>query len=261
MPPETITVATDPDWLTTLTWVWLALALPIAVSLCFINAPYGRHNQGTWGPLISARSGWLLMESPAVIVPAGAFVWVRGWESPVMLVFFLIWQAHYVHRAWIYPFRLPSTSSPMPVLLMLMGLAFNLINGSLQGAWLFIHPTIDSSAWLGNWRFVTGSMVFGIGLVINMDSCNRLLRLRKENPGEYSIPGGGIFRWVSCPNYLGEIVEWIGWALLTWSPAGLAFAAWTMANLVPRARAHHQWYRGQFPDYPAKRKALIPGLF
>ena len=61
MPPETITVATDPDWLTTLTWVWLALALPIAVSLCFINAPYGRHNQGTWGPLISARFGWLLM--------------------------------------------------------------------------------------------------------------------------------------------------------------------------------------------------------
>ena len=180
-------------------------------------------------------ASWLLMESPAVIVPAGAFVWVRGWESPVMLVFFLIWQAHYVHRAWIYPFRLAITSSPMPVLLMLMGLAFNLINGSLQGAWLFIHPTIDSSAWLGNWRFVTGSMVFGIGLVINMDSCNRLLRLRRENPGEYSIPRGGMFRWVS--------------------------AAWTMANLVPRARAHHRWYRKRFPDYPAKRKALVPGLF
>ena len=45
----------------------------------------------------------------------------------------------------------------MPMLLVLMGLAFNLINGSLQGAWLFIHPvTIDNSAWLGNWRFVTG---------------------------------------------------------------------------------------------------------
>ena len=47
MPPETITIATDPDWLTMFTWVWLALALPIAICLCFINAPYGRHNQGT----------------------------------------------------------------------------------------------------------------------------------------------------------------------------------------------------------------------
>ena len=43
--------------------------------------------------------------------------------------------------------------------------------------------------------------------------------------------------------------------------AGLAFAAWTMANLVPRARAHHRWYRERFPDYPARRKALVPGLF
>ena len=264
MPPGTITVATVPDWLVILTWVWLALALPIACCLCFTNAPYGRHNPGTWGPLISARSGWLLMESPAVLIPAGAFVWVlwvRGWESPVMLVFFLIWQAHYVHRAWIYPFRLASTSSPMPVLLMLMGLAFNLINGSLQGTWLFIHPVIDGADWLGDWRFATGCVVFGLGLAINMDSCNRLLRLRRENPDDYSIPHGGLFRWISCPNYLGEIIGWIGWALLTWNPAGLAFAAWTMANLVPRARAHHRWYLGRFPDYPAKRKALVPALF
>ena len=62
MPPETITIATDPDWLTTFTWVWLALALPIAICLCFINAPYGRHNQGTRGPLISASSDRQLMD-------------------------------------------------------------------------------------------------------------------------------------------------------------------------------------------------------
>jgi 3-oxo-5-alpha-steroid 4-dehydrogenase 1 len=104
-------------------------------------------------------------------------------------------------------------------------------------------------------------VVFGLGLAINMDSCNRLLRLPREKPGEYSIPHGGLFRWVSCPNYLGEIVGWLGWALLTWSPAGLAFAAWTIANLVPRSRAHHSWYCEQFPDYPAKRKALVPGIF
>ena len=102
---------------------------------------------------------------------------------------------------------------------------------------------------------------FGVGMALNIDSSRRLLRLKKANPDDYSIPRGGLFRWVSCPNYLGEIVEWLGWALLTWSPAGLAFAAWTMANLVPRARAHHRWYRERFPDYPARRKALVPGLF
>ena len=261
MPPDTTTVATDLNWLATLTWVWLALALPIAACLCFVNAPYGRHNPGTWRSMMRARTGWLIMESPAVLLPAGAFVWARGWESPVLGVFLAIWLLHYVHRAWIYPFRLAKGSSPMPVLLMLMGLVFNLINGSLHGAWLFVHPVVTGTDWLGDWRFATGAAVFGIGFVVNMDSCNRLLRLRREKPGEYSVPRGGMFRWVSCPNYLGEITEWIGWALLTWSPAGLAFAAWTMANLVPRARAHHSWYHAQFPDYPAKRKALLPGLF
>ncbi len=72
------------------------------------------------------------------------------------------------------------------------------------------------------------------------------------------FPHGGAFRWVSCPNYLGEIVEWIGWALATWSLAGTAFALYTMANLAPRAVAHHRWYRERFADYPPQRRALVP---
>ena len=70
-----------------------------------------------------------------------------------------------------------------------------------------------------------------------------------------------MYRWISCPNYFGEIIEWIGWAIATWSLAGLAFALWTAANLVPRAYSHHQWYRESFTDYPPERKALVPRLW
>ena len=56
----------------------------------------------------------------------------------------------------------------------------------------------------------------------------------------------------------GEIIEWIGFAVMTWSVAALAFAIWTAANLAPRALSHHKWYRETFPDYPTERKALIP---
>ena len=38
-------------------------------------------------------------------------------------------------------------------------------------------------------------------------------------------------KYISAPNYFGEIVEWIGWAILTWSISGLVFALWTIANL------------------------------
>jgi len=44
-------------------------------------------------------------------------------------------------------------------------------------------------------------------------------------------------------------------------PAGLAFAVWTIANLAPRARSNHKWYRETFPDYPENRKALLPGVW
>ena len=74
-------------------------------------------------------------------------------------------------------------------------------------------------------------------------------------------PLTGLYRWVSCPNYLGEVVLWIGWAVATRSMAGLAFAVWTIANLAPRAWAHHRWYRQQFEDYPPERKAMLPGIW
>jgi 3-oxo-5-alpha-steroid 4-dehydrogenase 1 len=40
--------------------------------------------------------------------------------------------------------------------------------------------------------------------------------------------------------------------------AGLAFAVWTAANLIPRALAYHRWYRQEFYDYPPQRKAILP---
>jgi protein-S-isoprenylcysteine O-methyltransferase Ste14 len=97
-------------------------------------------------------------------------------------------------------------------------------------------------------------------MLLNKQADRTLRKLRGPGETGYKIPRGGAYTWVSCPNYLGEIVEWLGWALATWSPAGLAFAAYTAANLVPRALANHRWYRERFPDYPAERRAVIPYL-
>ncbi|GAG66659.1 unnamed protein product [marine sediment metagenome] len=70
-----------------------------------------------------------------------------------------------------------------------------------------------------------------------------------------------MFKWVSSPSYFGEITEWAGWAILTFSFPGLVFVAWTFANLAPRALSIHKWYLETFPDYPKNRKALIPYLY
>ena len=98
------------------------------------------------------------------------------------------------------------------------------------------------------------------GFAINQHSDFILLHLRRPGETGYKIPYGGLYRLVSCPNYLGELLEWIGWAILTWSLGGLTFALWTAANLIPRAVAHHRDYHRRFPEYPTERKAVLPFL-
>ncbi|HEX6242129.1 MAG TPA: 3-oxo-5-alpha-steroid 4-dehydrogenase, partial [Polyangiales bacterium] len=92
----------------------------------------------------------------------------------------------------------------------------------------------------------------------NRQSDRILLGLRAPGETGYKIPRGGLYSFISCPNYFGELVEWCGWALLTWSLPGLFFALFTAANLVPRALAHHRDYRRRFPDYPSERRAVLP---
>ena len=103
-----------------------------------------------------------------------------------------------------------------------------------------------------------GVGVFVLGFVINTHADTVLIKLRKPGETGYKMPRGGLYERVTCPNYLGELIEWVGFAIASWSLPGLAFAVYTAANLVPRALANRRWYRERFPDYPAHRKALIP---
>jgi protein-S-isoprenylcysteine O-methyltransferase Ste14 len=141
-----------------------------------------------------------------------------------------------------------------------LGFAFQCYNSYLNAR--FVSELGEyPDRWLGDPRFLAGVALFGLGLWLNRRSDASLRRLRAPGETGYRIPRGGAFELVSCPNYLGEILEWCGWALATWSWAGLAFALYTIANLAPRAVTHHRWYRSTFPDYPPERRALVPYLF
>ncbi|MBD3189841.1 MAG: DUF1295 domain-containing protein [Candidatus Heimdallarchaeota archaeon] len=238
----------------------LGLAAIIFTVLFFITAGYGRHSNGGWGPKINPRWGWFIMECPTVIAFGILFI-VGDWKGVMRIAFSLIWLIHYAHRVFIYPFLIRSNQK-MPFSIILMGFIFNLVNTYLQGRWLFTLST--ESQYAPNWfldpRFIIGLILFLFGFFLNKQSDFLLRNLRKPGETDYKVPRGGAYRWVSCPNYLGEIIEWIGWAMATWSLAGLVFAVWTIANLVPRAWAHHKWYHEHFEDYPKNRRAIIPFL-
>ena len=241
-----------------LVFLEFALAAVTFVGLRFVTAPYGRYRRGGWGPTVPARVGWLIMESPAPLL--FALVYAAGTHSPRLtpVVLLVMWQSHYLYRAFAYPF-LMRHGARIPVSVMLLAIAFNVLNAWLNARWVGEFGDYPAR-WLTDPRFLVGLALFGGGLALNVDADRTLRRLRAPGETGYRLPKGGPYRWVSCPNYLGEIVEWFGWALATWSLPGLAFAVYTAANLAPRAVDHHAWYRRHFPDYPPQRRALVPFL-
>lgn len=201
------------------------------------------------------------MESPSALVFIYCFVVGRVPRNLPVLLFFIFWELHYLQRAFIFPLTIRNGHKQMPVLVMLMGVCFNLLNAYLNGKYLFDWSGGYSQKWVTDPRFITGAILFLAGYVINRWADLSLRNLREPGETGYRIPYGGLFNFVSCPNYLGEIIEWCGWALLTWSWPGLLFALFTFANLAPRARSHHAWYHARFSNYPADRKALIPWIW
>ena len=241
-------------------WAWLILAVPVFLILLKVKVPFGRHASDEWGLGIPNKWGWFVMELPALFLVSGFyFVWDFVWSEEVGLEFFFValWTIHYFYRSCIYPFRLRTKGKSMPLAVVAMAFIFNVVNGSFCGyhfSFLAAYP----ADYVYQWNFVAGLVLFCGGMALNRQADNLLISLRNARDGSYRIPQGSFFRWVSCPNLLGEIVEWCGFALMVWSLPTTAFALWTVANLLPRALAHHQWYLQRFPQYPAGRKAIIP---
>jgi 3-oxo-5-alpha-steroid 4-dehydrogenase 1 len=250
---------TEHAFFTALVGSWFGVAAVTVIALFFLSAPYGRHARSGWGRSIPARWGWVIMEVPAALAIATCFA-LQPPRSPVPWVMLALWEVHFVNRSLIFPFRMRGGHKPMPLAIPAMAVSFNVVNGYLNGRWLTVFGTYDRS-WFTDPRFIVGALVMAIGFAINLQADAALRRLRAPGESGYKIPTGGLYDYVSSPNYLGEIIEWTGFAIAAQTLPAIAFAVFTVANLLPRARTHHAWYRARFPDYPPERRILIPGIF
>jgi protein-S-isoprenylcysteine O-methyltransferase Ste14 len=238
--------------------IWIAFGIILFPLLLSITAPYGRHSRKDWGPMIPNRLGWIIMELPSLVMFVIFFLVGPNPINIVTLIFFLLYSIHYFNRSIIFPFRTHTSKKFMPLIIAIFAIFFNLINGFINGYYFGTISGEYGIEWLYDIRFIAGGLLFFLGMAINQKSDNMLLALRNSTKKGYTIPTGGLFKYVSCPNFLGEIVEWTGFAIMTWSPAALAFAIWSIVNLLPRALDHHRWYKDNFSNYPPDRKALIP---
>ena len=243
--------------------VMTALAVVVFIALNFVEAGYGITIDKKWGVAINNKIAWLCMEAPVFI-----FMTFLCLYSPRMASFnfatsfvpfliFLFFQSHYIRRSFIFPFLLKGKSK-MPVAVMMMGVFFNCCNAFMQGGWLFFISPADmySISWLWSPQFIIGSIIFFGGMTLNIQSDKIIQNLRQPGDSNHYLPVKGLFRYVTGAHYFGEMIEWTGFAILTWSIPGAVFALWTFANLVPRANAIYKKYKKLFGAETIKERKL-----
>jgi len=245
--------------------------LVFAIYTGMLGAGYGRHykegNKGDLsdiGYLFSFKVGWIIQETGSILGTIagavlayvllrsenGAFTLYNGW------VFLVPFWVHYIHRTYIYPFFTLSVA-PLSCGIVMSALSFCLWNGATQAV-----SSVACNYGAGETpNYYVGVPIFVIGMAINMHADYTLIGLKKQNRG-YQIPQGGLFNFITSPNYFGETLEWIGYMVYcNFSMASIAFVVFTAGNLVPRAMKHHKWYQEKFQEYPSNRKIFIPFIF
>ena len=245
------------DFFTTINYIWIAIAIItfLVLVLFKIRVPYGRHTVKGWGKLVSNHWAWFFMEIPALLIFPLLAIFGPREKSILSWILIALWLLHYINRTLIFPFRIKTKGKKMPLSILLSAIFFNGMNGFLNGYYLGIYAPADES-WQTLHVFL-GLSVFIIGFAINNITDTKLIALRKNGNG-YQIPQKWLFKYISCPNHFGEIIEWVGFAIVAWSLPATTFAIWTFCNLAPRALNHHAWYHEHFNNYPRKRKAFLP---
>lgn len=241
--------------------VMAIIAVIVFIALQYFKAGYGYLRNGKWGPSIPNKPAWIMMETPVFIVMLTLMI--NNWSNSTIIttIMAVLFLTHYFQRSFIFPFLMKGKSQ-MPIVIMLMGATFNVVNGFLIGKWLFEYSDYPSD-WLTSPQFIIGTIIFIIGMLINIHSDYIIRHLRQPGETKHYIPKGGMFKYVSSANYFGEITEWFGFAILTWSIPGALFCIWTFANLAPRAKSLYDKYSEEFGAEftDLKRKKVIPFIY
>ncbi|MBO7764511.1 MAG: DUF1295 domain-containing protein [Bacteroidales bacterium] len=237
------------------------IAVIVYIALQYFKAGYGYLRTANWGPSIPNRPAWILMECPVFIVMVVLMVKYQANANIVTIAMATLFLIHYFQRSFIFPLLIKGKSK-MPIAIILMGATFNVINGILIGLWLFKYSNYTTD-WLKSPQFIIGTLIFIFGMAVNLQSDYIIRHLRKPGDTKHYIPKGGMFKYVSSANYFGEITEWFGFAILTWSLPGALFCIWTFANLAPRAGSLYKKYEEEFGEEftKLKRKRVIPFIY
>ena len=161
--------------------VMAAIAAVVYVSLFFVDAGYGKFYDKKWGPSVNNKLGWVLMEAPVFITMLVLYLISDRRDDLVRIAFLFLFELHYFHRSFVFPFRLRGKSL-MPLSIIIMGAVFNVLNALMQGGWIFFVSPSDyySREWLTTPQFIVGFLIFLVGIYVNIHSDDIIRDLMKN---------------------------------------------------------------------------------
>jgi len=244
--------------------VMAVLAAGVYVALHFFEAGYGYLFNPKYGPPVPNKVGWVVMESPVFI--AMCVLWLmsgRTWEAGP-LALFVLFQAHYLQRAFIFP-------------LMLLRRVEDAAGDRRDGHGVQ-HPQRADAGRVDLLRLARRLLRRLVRKALHLrrgspvhggDGRKPPFRPYHPQPAQAGrhaplhSPRGDVPITSRRPNYFGELLEWTGFAVASWSWAGAVFAWWTFANLAPRAASLYKRYAQEFgKEFTAlKRKKIIPFIY
>ncbi|KAA8648755.1 trans-2-enoyl-CoA reductase (NADPH) TSC13 [Aspergillus tanneri] len=128
--------------------------------------------------------------------------------------------------------------------------------------WVFRPDAAASTSQPSPALLYSGLALFVFGELANLNAHLVLRDLRRPGTTERGIPSGLGFSLVTCPNYLFEVIAWLGVYLvsgLSWSV--LFFITVGAAQMASWAKKKERRYRKEFGDkYKRKRFVMLPGI-
>ena len=153
-----------------------------------------------------------------------------------------------------------------------------LLTWTLQGLWVFLTTSAALAAITSkepatmDWTAFAGIAVWGVGFAIEVTADAQKQRFRSDPANRARFISSGLWAWSRHPNYFGEIVLWIGVAVI----AAPSLAGWQWVTMISpvfvailltrisgipllERRGEQRWGNDPgYQEYLASTPALVP---
>ena len=200
-----------------------------------------RYSKFRRGNGISPRLGTLIFDGAPVLFAIGYAMTLTATATPIQWIMAILFVLHFGKRCFEALF-VHKYSGPIDVFSVVQITGFYSL-----AVWLGLFTTAsvtqapDMITWIGLATFAAGTFINAYHHVL-------LANLRAHGSNEYVIPRGGLFGVIVCPHYLGELLAWLGIALVSRQLAMYIWFFGEMAYLLIRSRNTLKWYHAKFPQ-------------